>query len=152
MKQISLITVGKLKDNHLEALEENYLKRLKFPKLQVFEVKANARDKGSEASSIQKKLDEIRGNDNSFVVALTEFGEEYDSPAFSKWLYRVLEKQNKLIFVIAGADGFSSQFLEQCDAKLSLSKLTFPHKIARILFVEQVYRAMTIQENHPYHN
>jgi len=58
----------------------------------------------------------------------------------------------ELIFVICGAEGPSQSLLDASNAKLSLSKLTYPHKLARLIFVEQFYRAMTINDGHPYHN
>ncbi|MEX1099667.1 MAG: 23S rRNA (pseudouridine(1915)-N(3))-methyltransferase RlmH, partial [Bacteriovoracaceae bacterium] len=84
--------------------------------------------------------------------ALTEAGQERDSRNFSKWLFEKLETSRQLVFIIAGAEGFERGVLNASQEKLSLSKLTFPHKLARLLFIEQIYRAITIKENHPYHN
>ncbi|MAZ49973.1 MAG: 23S rRNA (pseudouridine(1915)-N(3))-methyltransferase RlmH [Halobacteriovoraceae bacterium] len=140
---MKLITVGKLKDTHLEAIEKEYLKRLKTPKLEIIELKASAENKDAEAEFILKKL-----TPNDFVITLTEWGKEFDSVAFSKWLYT---KSNP-VFVICGAEGPGQKLLERSNAKLSLSKMTMPHKLARIVFVEQLYRAQTIYEGHPYHN
>ena len=140
---MKLITVGKLQNAHLEAIEKEYLKRLKSPKLEVIELKASAENKDTEAEAILKKL-----APNDFVITLTEWGEEFESVTFSKWLY----KKSNLVFVICGAEGPGQKLLERTNAKLSLSKMTMPHKLARIIFVEQLYRAQTIYEGHPYHN
>jgi 23S rRNA (pseudouridine1915-N3)-methyltransferase len=64
----------------------------------------------------------------------------------------LIEKSSRVIFLIAGAEGFSQEVLKASQEKISLSELTFPHKIARLLLVEQIYRAQTIRSGHPYHN
>ena len=151
-KEVHLIVVGKLKDAHLEAVEEDYLKRIKSPPLKIHEVKASAENKLAEGEAIQKKIREIAPN-GCHLVLLAENGKLFDSPKFSDWLFNLIEeKTEKLIFVIAGAEGHSDEMLKLAQGKISLSTLTFPHKIARILFVEQFYRALTIKKNHPYHN
>lgn len=153
MKSAHLIVVGKLKDKNLEQIEKNYLIRIKNPDLHIHEVKARAEDKNSEGQEVLKKIKEITKDSSAYIVALCEEGKERDSKAFSHWLFDKIENQTqKVIFVIAGAEGHSLEFMQQVSDKVSLSKLTFPHKIARILFIEQFYRAITIKNNHPYHN
>lgn len=149
---IHLVVVGKLKDKNLEAIENDYLKRIKNPKLLIHEVKAKAEKKDLEAEVILKKIADISKNDKAFIVALREFGTEYESPSFSKWIYSKIETHQHLFFIIAGAEGHGNKVLEKVNSSVSLSKMTFPHKIARVLFVEQFYRAMTIRDGHPYHN
>tara|TARA_Y100000780_G_scaffold230853_1_gene254113 strand:- start:97100 stop:97558 length:459 start_codon:yes stop_codon:yes gene_type:complete len=152
VKKLHLIVVGKLKDKNIESLEKDFLQRIKSVDFQIHELKANALDKASEGKLILKKIQDINKGQNSHVVALTEFGKERDSVSFSKWLYGNLESSQSLIFIIAGAEGFDPSVLAACQERISLSKLTFPHKLARLLFIEQIYRAITIKENHPYHN
>ena len=152
MKIAHLIVVGKLKDRSLESIEADYLTRINGPKLQIHEVRANAEKMDDEAREVLKKINDVTKGQSAFLVALTEFGKEYDSPTFSSWIFDKIEQYQHLVFVIAGAQGHGSEFLEKTDAKLSLSKLTFPHKLARILFIEQFYRAITIKNQHPYHN
>lgn len=152
MKEAHLIVVGKLKDKNLEAVEESYLNRLKQNPLVIHEVKAKAENKDAEAEAILKKINELAPN-GAHIVALAEKGREFNSVDFSSWLFKHLEyNPQKLIFVIAGAEGHAESFLSNVQEKLSLSPLTFPHKIARILLVEQFYRAVTIKNKHPYHN
>lgn len=152
MKIAHLIVVGKLKDKSLEAIEDDYLKRISNPVLKIHEVKAKAENKDQEADIILKKIQDITKGDKTYLVALTEFGSEYHSPEFSKWVFDKIENQPNLVFLIAGAEGHGKAVLDQVNASVSLSKLTFPHKIARVLFVEQFYRALTIKNGHPYHN
>ena len=106
-------------------------------------------DKEAEGEAILKKVKDLGGG---HMVAMTEWGKRYSSVSFAEWSQVQLEKSNKLIFVIAGAEGFASEVLNLCQERLSLSELTFPHKLARILLVEQLYRAQTIRAGHPYHN
>jgi 23S rRNA (pseudouridine1915-N3)-methyltransferase len=150
MKSAHLIVVGKLKDKNLYSLEAEYLKRIKNPQLLIHEVKAIAEDQEEEAKSILKKAQSL-GADH-FLIILTEFGQEFHSPMFSKWIYEKVEAGRELIFVICGAQGPTKYLLEKSNAQLSLSKLTYPHKLARLIFIEQFYRAMTINTGHPYHN
>lgn len=148
-RQIHLIVVGKLKDSNLEAIESDYLKRIINPELMIHELKASAENKEAEGEVILKKVKDLGGG---HLVAMTEWGKRFTSVAFAEWSHLHLERSNKLIFIIAGAEGFSSEVLSLCQERLSLSELTFPHKLARILLVEQLYRAQTIRTGHPYHN
>ena len=148
-RQIHLIVVGKLKDSHLEAIEADYLKRINNPELIIHELKASAENKEAEGEALTKKLKDLG---ITHAVAMTEWGKRYTSTAFAEWMKHHIEKSQKIAFLIAGAEGFSSEVLSICQERLSLSELTFPHKLARILLVEQLYRAQMIRTKHPYHN
>lgn len=151
-RQIHLIVVGRLKDPHLEAIEKDYLKRINNPELLIHEVKATAENKEAEGEAILKKVKELSQGGSSHLVAMTEWGKKSTSVAFADWTRLVFERPSKVIFLIAGAEGFSEEVLKACQERISLSELTFPHKLARILLVEQLYRAQTIRTGHPYHN
>jgi 23S rRNA (pseudouridine1915-N3)-methyltransferase len=148
-RQLHLIVVGKLKDTYLEALENDYLKRINNPQLLIHEVKASAENKEAEGEALLKKVKELGG---AHVVVMSEWGKRHTSVAFSEWMSALIEKSSRVIFLIAGAEGFSQEVLKASQEKISLSELTFPHKIARLLLVEQIYRAQTIRNGHPYHN
>lgn len=150
MKDVHLIVLGKLKDVHLETLEAEYLKRITAPGLKIIEVKASAEQKDIEAEEALKKIREIEKN--PYIILLEEKGKIFESPAFSEWTSNLIEREgSKLFFVIGGAEGHGEAIRKVAKEKLSLSPLTFPHKIARLLFVEQFYRAQTIRNKHPYH-
>jgi 23S rRNA (pseudouridine1915-N3)-methyltransferase len=151
-RQLHLIVVGKLKDPSLEAVEAEYLKRINNPELLIHEVKASAENKEAEGEAILKKVRDLTQGGPAHLIAMSEWGKKFASVAFADWTKGLIEKNAKVFFVIAGAEGFSQEFLLQCQEKISLSDLTFPHKIARILLVEQLYRAQTIRTSHPYHN
>jgi len=151
-KQLHLVVVGKLKDPHFEAIEKDFLKRINSPELIIHEVRASAENKEIEGEALTKKIKEISPSSTPHIIALSEWGKKMTSVDFALWTQDLIERPNKVIFVIAGAEGFSEQFLKGCQEKISLSALTFPHKFARLLIVEQLYRAQTIRLKHPYHN
>lgn len=148
-KELHLIVVGKLKDAHLESIESDYLKRITNPPLVIHELKASAENKQAEGEVILKKMKDLGG---THLIVMTEWGKKRNSVDFAEWTKDLIEKQGKSIFVIAGAEGFSEEVLSAAKERISLSDLTFPHKLARILLVEQLYRAQTIRMGHPYHN
>jgi 23S rRNA (pseudouridine1915-N3)-methyltransferase len=115
-------------------------------------VKASAENKEAEAEAILKKVRDLSQGGSTYLIAMTEWGKRFTSVAFSEWTKHLLERPAKVFFLIAGAEGFSEEILKICQERISLSELTFPHKLARILLVEQVYRAQTIRLGHPYHN
>ncbi len=154
---IHLIAVGKLKDRGLIQTEQDYLKRINRPSLLIHEVKADAQNPGNESQHVLKKINSICKDSSPFLILLTEFSNQYfDSPKFSRWFYSIYKSQQKtIIFILGGATGHGQKVKELAKSsgeKFALSKLTFPHQLARILFVEQFYRAQTIENNHPYHN
>ena len=90
--------------------------------------------------------------DRDILVALDEGGKSLTSEEFAAWLgARRDDGQRNMAFVIGGADGLDADILSQADLKLSLGRMTWPHLMARLLLVEQIYRAHTILTGHPYH-
>lgn len=84
-------------------------------------------------------------------MLLTENGKQRDSVQFSNWLDQLIQQPKPVALVIGGAAGFSKEIRDQAQDFCSLSLLTYPHKFARLILVEQLYRAYTIQTKHPYH-
>lgn len=151
-REFHLIVVGKLKDRHLEEIEKDYLKRIMNPELIIHEVKASAENKDAEGEAILKKVKDVTQGGGAHLIAMTEWGKRSTSVQFADWTKTLIERPAKIFFLIAGAEGFSDEVLKLCQERISLSELTFPHKLARILLVEQLYRAQTIRSGHPYHN
>lgn len=149
MKDLHLIVTGRLSDKNIEVLERDYFKRLTVPKLNIYEARAHSEDKNLEAKEVIAKIDEISKTENPYIVLLTENGKQFTSVNFSKWLSSICERQS-LIFIIGGASGHGESVIKRAHFKLSLSELTYPHKLARLLLIEQIYRAQTIVANHPY--
>ena len=153
--EIKLVVVGKTKNKELISLIENYIKRINFfNKFQIIEVnsvktKKNNLDeiKKIECENILKK---IKKNDLFFL--LDEKGKNYNSREFADFLKVRFQESKTIVFVIGGAFGFSKDLYTKSKGLISISKMTFSHQIIRLFFTEQLYRAFTILNNHPYHN
>lgn len=154
--QTTLLVVGKTVGNELPQLIETYVQRLKhyipfdiqvIPDLKNTKNLSEAQQKQQEGEAI------LRAVDNTFVVLLDEHGREYRSLTFADQLQTWLNTSTRgLTFVIGGPYGFSEAVYQRADAKISLSQMTFSHQMIRLLFVEQLYRAMTILRGEPYHH
>ena len=152
---IKLLYIGKNKNNNIETLIENYEDKIKHFinfKIQCLKTK----NKSSQKSSIIKFDSEIIFKNlkkEDIIILLDEKGKDFNSMEFSKFLEeRMIRGIKNLTFVIGGAYGFSKELREFAKNKISLSKMTFSHDMARLFFVEQLYRSLTIINNIPYHN
>jgi len=157
--QIRIIAVGKIKERYLQEGIAEYEKRLRpYVKLQVIEI-ADERRPLSASSAIGLVAKEKEGEriltaipEGSFVIALDVMGQSWPSEqlaaSFGEW---ELSGQNQLAFVIGGDIGLSPGVLARSNLRLSLSKMTFTHPMARLLLVEQLYRAFRILRGEPYH-
>jgi 23S rRNA (pseudouridine1915-N3)-methyltransferase len=143
--RLRFIWVGKAKDNNWRTLQDEYLQRLShFMKCEVVEIRDS--DKQTEGNRILEKL-----NQNTFVCALEISGKAMTSQELAKTLENWQNKGIKEIsFIIGGADGLSGGVAERADLRLSLSFLTFTHEMARVVMLEQLYRACTIIKGFPY--
>lgn len=155
MLDITLVAIGEVKDQSLRALSLNYLKRLKpYLKLEVVELPARSFSASSRQAAKEKEAQAINdyltkrqaSNRPAKVYLLAERGKTQDSLAFSKWL----KKEEPLIVVMGGALGFSDELYKRYP-QISLSPLTFPHELARLIFLEQIYRSATILNGKDYH-
>ena len=135
-----IFAVGKVRKRWVKEGLELYLKRL--PGLTITEFRDSTPQK--EAEAIQTKLKK-----NETLIALTEEGNSLASIPFAKYL-KAFGSQ-RLAFVIGGANGIAPEIKDVAHLLLSLSPMTFPHEIARLLLVEQLYRATTIIQGGPYH-
>tara|TARA_B100000524_G_C23520233_1_gene323855 strand:+ start:77 stop:544 length:468 start_codon:yes stop_codon:yes gene_type:complete len=152
---IKLLYIGKNKNNNIETLIENYEDKIKHFinfKIQCLKTK----NKSSQKLSIIKFDSEIIFKNlkkEDIIILLDEKGKDFNSIEFSKFLEEYMIRGVKnLTFVIGGAYGFSKELREFAKNKISLSKMTFSHDMARLFFVEQLYRSLTIINNIPYHN
>ena len=152
---IKLLYIGKNKNNNIETLIENYEDKIKHFvnfKIQCLKTK----NKSSQKSSVIKFDSEIIFKNlkkEDIIILLDEKGKDFNSIEFSKFLEEhMIRGVKNLTFVIGGAYGFSKELREFAKNKISLSKMTFSHDMARLFFVEQLYRSLTIINNIPYHN
>lgn len=154
--KVTLIVVGKTVGTELPRLIDTYTQRLKHYvpfDIQVITDLKNTKNL-SEAQQKQQEGEAIlRAVEGSYVVLLDEHGIEYRSMTFARQLQTWMNTSARgLTFVIGGAYGFSPAVYERADAQISLSQMTFSHQMIRLLFVEQLYRAMTILRGEPYHH
>ena len=89
---------------------------------------------------------------SAYVVLLDEHGKEFRSVEFANWLQKSMLAGRDIVFVIGGPYGFSPEVYERANAQIALSQMTFSHQMVRLVFVEQIYRAMTILRGEPYHH
>ena len=155
--KVKLIVVGKTNVNYLKDGETEYDQRIKhyvnFEQLIISDVK-NAKNRSSielKNKEGQQILSKISNSD--YVVLLDEKGKQFSSKEFSNFLNKkILTSTKYLVFVVGGAFGFSDEVYKRADYKLSLSKMTFTHQMIRVIFKEQLYRALTIIKGEKYHN
>ena len=155
--KIALLQTGKTTDKNIEELVDLYSKRIK--KYSVFEIITlsdvkNTRNmpvpeqKIKEASKILKSV-----NEDDYIILLDERGKELRTLEFSSALEKAFFMPKKrIVFVIGGPLGFSQSVYDRADYKMSLSKMTYPHQLVRLLFLEQLYRVFTIIKGEPYHH
>jgi 23S rRNA (pseudouridine1915-N3)-methyltransferase len=144
-----LLAVGRLSDGPEAALFARYAGRLR-PKLNIREIPqahgAASEVKRREGAAILAALPA-----NAFVVALDSGGQTPDSEQFASLIERWLGLGRPVCFVIGGAEGLDAPVLARADYVLSLGKLTWPHLLARVMLLEQLFRAQSIMSGHPYH-
>jgi 23S rRNA (pseudouridine1915-N3)-methyltransferase len=138
--RIRILAVGKVRKSWVREGLTMYLKRL--PGLTVLELRESSPEREAEAL-----LAELRGDEQ--LVALSEEGQPLGSAQLAERLRD--SGSSRLAFVIGGADGLTQRLKQRAAWTLSLSPLTFPHDLARLLLLEQIYRAQTILQGGPYH-
>jgi len=156
---ISIITVGKLKEKYLRQGIEEYLKRLTaYAKVEMVEVadeKAPEELSGLEMLQVKQKEGErilSKISQDTYVIALAIQGKLQSSEELAKNLDQLATYgKSKIAFVIGGSLGLSDEVIKRSNEQLSFSRMTFPHQLMRLILVEQIYRAFRINRNEPYH-
>tara|TARA_B110000977_G_scaffold45939_1_gene62391 strand:- start:517 stop:990 length:474 start_codon:yes stop_codon:yes gene_type:complete len=155
--KITLISIGKTDNQHLEVLINDYIKRLGFYVSFTFIVIPDIK-KAKNLSEVQQKkaegteiLKRIISSDT--LILLDESGKSLSSIGFSEFLQKKMNSGlKKLVFCIGGPYGFSEDMYERAHGKISLSNMTFSHQMVRLFIIEQLYRGFTILKNEPYHH
>lgn len=152
-----LMCIGKTGKSFLEAGEKEYLTRLKhylptrletLPDVKQTKQTSEAFIKEQEGKQFLAKI-----GANETVILLDDKGEQRDSVQFAHYLQQLMNRGGKTVyFLVGGPYGFSDEIYRRANGKISLSKLTFSHQMIRMLFLEQVYRGMTILKGEPYHH
>jgi 23S rRNA (pseudouridine1915-N3)-methyltransferase len=131
----TVLAVGRLRPPYADDVQHYRSLLTRHAKLELIEVREDER--------VEKRIP-----DRAFVVLLHSEGQAYDSVAFSRWLEDRRQDGRDVVFVVGGPYGLD---LERCDMRLSLGPMTLPHQLARVVLLEQLYRAHKILANEPYH-
>ncbi|TCN23944.1 23S rRNA (pseudouridine(1915)-N(3))-methyltransferase RlmH [Mesobacillus foraminis] len=156
---ISIVTVGKLKEKYLKQGIEEYLKRLgSYAKVEIIEVpdeKAPEELSEIEMEQVKQKEGErilAKIHQDAHVIALAINGKLKSSEELADTLNKLATYgKSKVTFIIGGSLGLGGEVLKRADEQLSFSKMTFPHQLMRLILVEQIYRAFRINRGEPYH-
>lgn len=145
----SIIAVGKMRQKAELELVDRYSKRIR-PKLSIIEV---GEAKGGPEETKYKETQALLGAvpDRSVVISLDEGGKNYSSLVFANIMQKWIDESRPISFLIGGAEGLHHAAIQRSDLVLSLGSLTWPHMLVRILLAEQIYRAQSILQGHPYH-
>jgi 23S rRNA (pseudouridine1915-N3)-methyltransferase len=154
---IKLIAIGKTDNKNLQALIDEYTKRLGFyikfdldviPDIKNVKNLSESEQKVKEGQLILSKL-----TPTDQLILLDENGKEFNSVGFSDFLQKKMNSGIKtLVFVIGGPYGFSEEVYQKAQGKVALSQMTFSHQMVRLFVIEQIYRGFTILNNEPYHH
>ena len=150
--EISIITICNKNNDSVNKFIEKYIFLIeKFYKIKLIDInfQNNKTKKNNYEKEYKKALSIIKPD--SILIALDENGQNYTSMQFSKNIIKWKENFSNLYFLIGGPDGLTDDVKNNAHEIVSLSKLTFPHLLARVILVEQIYRSICIMNNHPYH-
>ena len=150
MTHITIIAIGKIKSGPEKEWLSEYHKRLGW-KVAMHEIEpskqsaAHAR-KQDEAKQIRKHLP-----DNAVIFMLDERGKSLETSQFAQKLQNYLDQARPIVFIIGGADGLETELRQQAQHLIAFGAMTWPHKMVRVMLMEQLYRAWTLSIGHPYH-
>lgn len=144
--KIKVAWIGKTKEAAIQSLTDEYLKRIaRYAEIEGLTLK----DEAAVLALARGERGKDRGRDK--LVLLDSRGKQFSSEELAAFLDREQVAALPLLFAIGGSDGFSDEARRQAPLTLSLGKMTLPHELARVVLLEQIYRAFTILKNHPYH-
>ncbi len=158
MQNVKIITVGSLKENFLRDAVAEYSKRLsRFCRLEIIELKESRLDEAPSAKEIEASLaveaEKILFSvpQQAAVFALCVEGKQLSSEELAEKIEGFTQTTSDLVFVIGSSHGLSEKVKERADFRLSVSKLTFPHQLMRVILLESIYRSYNIQNGTKYH-
>ena len=148
---IKIICIGKIKEKYLKEAVLEYQKRIsKYTKLELIELPDYDFDvKKTLSKEKDNILKVIKPNDYNILLDLD--GQSFTSLEFASKLLNLREKYPNINFIIGGSFGVDTAIKEKCQERISFSKLTFPHQLFRVIFLEQIYRSFKIINNEEYH-
>lgn len=158
MANVSIISVGTLKEEYLKSALAEYKKRIsQYAKVDEITIKEEKIADEDNAAQIKKALtaegEKIMSAipQGAYRIALCIEGGQYSSEALAEIVSRACDKNGKIVFIIGSSHGLSDEVKSACDLKLSFSKLTFPHQLMRVILCEAIYRSFTIINGKRYH-
>ncbi|MBQ8302647.1 MAG: 23S rRNA (pseudouridine(1915)-N(3))-methyltransferase RlmH [Clostridia bacterium] len=158
MIHLTLITVGTLKEGYLKDAEREYEKRLsQYARVEEINIKeeriADEDDSAQIARALSAEGDKIldRIPQGAYRIALCVEGREFDSVTLAREIERAAERCGKICLIIGSSHGLSDKVKSACDLRLSVSRLTFPHQLMRVILAEVLYRSFTIIAGKKYH-
>ena len=158
MANVTIITVGTLKESYLREAVSEYKKRLsqyaKVDEVELKEERINNEDNRAEIeSALSKEADKILSAipKDALKIALCVEGKQYTSEELARLAGEGNDRGGKIVFVIGSSYGLSERVKRECDVRLSFSKLTFPHQLMKVILFESVYRSFTILAGKRYH-
>lgn len=155
----TLITVGKMKEKPYRQMADEYLKRLsRYARTEEVEL-PDLPEPANSSAAIEAQIKTREGESilarirpGDYVIAMTIPGKQWDSHGLSRHLEDILNRgSSSIVFVIGGSLGLSDQVIARADEEISMSRMTFPHQLARVMLLEQLYRAMKIRAGERYH-
>jgi len=149
--KINIICIGSIKEKYFTDAIAEYKKRLsRFCSLNIIELQQCKIDEAN--TSIKFEEEKIMEKLDGYVVLMDINGKEFSSPDFAKTLQKLeVNGSSTISFVIGGSFGVSQKIKEKANMRLSFSPMTFPHQLFRVMLLEQIYRAFSINSNMPYH-
>jgi 23S rRNA (pseudouridine1915-N3)-methyltransferase len=148
--KIKVAWIGKTKEPAIQALTDEYLKRIShYAEAEAVVLKDEAAI--LSLASGERKQHKNENKDRHKLILLDSRGKQFSSEELAEFLEREQVNAIPLLFAIGGSDGFSEEARRRAPFILSLGKMTLPHELARVVLLEQLYRAFTILKNHPYH-
>ena len=158
MANITIISVGTLKESYLKDAVTEYTKRLsQYARVNEVNIKEEKISNEDDATEIRRAL-EIEGDKilaavpkGAATIALCVEGKEYDSIALSSLVGRMIDECGKIALIIGSSHGLCEKVKRECDVRLSVSKMTFPHQLMRVILLEALYRSFTIIQGKRYH-
>ena len=158
MANVTVVTVGTLKEGYLREAVAEYKKRLsqyaKVEEIEIKEERINNEDNRAEIeTALTKEAEKILAAipKDSLKIALCVEGKQYSSEELAKLIGEGNDRGGKIAFVIGSSYGLSEKVKKECDVRLSFSKLTFPHQLMKVILFESVYRSFTILAGKRYH-
>lgn len=158
MTTVTIISVGTLKENYLRDACAEYKKRLsQYAKVEEINIKEekinNEDDKAEIARALDSEAEKILAAipKDSMKIALCVEGKSYDSPALARLIGQMVDERGKITLIIGSSHGLSERVKKDCNVRLSVSALTFPHQLMRVILMEALYRSFTILAGKRYH-